>query len=82
MSDNRVFLATLAIILGGIVYEAFVLIATRRANLRATLLPASLWWVNAAIELAMPLGSLVVLQLFSPRGEIAALSVPAILRYQ
>jgi serine phosphatase RsbU (regulator of sigma subunit) len=79
MSVNRVFYPTSVIIASMMVYEAIVLRNVRRANRESRLLPNWRWAANAVVEIAAPLGTLLILHLASLEGEVTALSAPGLL---
>lgn len=79
MSNNSVFIPTIGFIIAVGIYEALMLGNVTRANRESRIIPNWRWILSAAIEVAAPLALLVILHVFSPRGEIAALSAPALL---
>ncbi|MCE9589607.1 MAG: PP2C family protein-serine/threonine phosphatase [Planctomycetes bacterium] len=56
-----------------------MLYAVTRANARQRLIGEVRWRINVAVELTLAIGALVISHLLSPRGEVAALSSPALL---
>lgn len=79
MSSNAVFVPTMVLTIGAILFQVLVIIDIRRFIRKGIVAPRWRWWVSAVIDLAIPIASLINLHFNSPRGEIAALSAPAIL---
>ncbi len=52
---------------------------TARRARRGQLLPAWRLWAGGVVDVGVPMGSVLILHLFSPRGELAALSAPVLL---
>lgn len=79
MRDDRLFFSIEAILALAIAFEVHTVLAVRAANRGRTHIPGWKWGVGAAIELAVPVTILFLLQLWSPRGHVPALSAPVIL---
>jgi hypothetical protein len=77
--NSRVFWWTLGLLGLGLVYEAWILLVTTRANASDRLIGEHVWRVNAAAEIMIAIGLLTISHLLSPRGEVAALSAPPLL---
>src|SRR4030095_17018830 len=70
--SSPVFWWTLGLLAIGLAYEAWVVLVTTRANAAGWLIAESQWRVNAAIEIMIAIGLLVISHVLSPRGEVAA----------
>ncbi|MFN7396672.1 MAG: HD-GYP domain-containing protein [bacterium] len=77
--NSPVFWWTLGLLGLGVAYESWMLLASRRAIAADRVIAEWRWRLNAAIEVLIAVGLLVILHLLSPRGEVAALSAPALL---
>jgi HD-GYP domain-containing protein (c-di-GMP phosphodiesterase class II) len=77
--NSPVFWWQLGLILFGLAYEVWVLVMTTRANTAGRLIGEFRWRANAVIETTIAIGLLLISHLFSPRGEVAALSAPPLL---
>jgi hypothetical protein len=74
--NSPVFWWSVGLLAAGLAYEGWVLLATRRANAAGMLLAEWRWRANAVIETGIAIGLLLISHVFSPRGEVAALSAP------
>jgi serine phosphatase RsbU (regulator of sigma subunit) len=77
--NSPVYWWTLALLGAGLLYESWVFYAAKRANAAARLLGEHRWRVNAAFDLGLAIGLLVILHILSPQGPVTALSAPALL---
>ncbi len=81
MADDRIFLASIGILLVAAAYEVFVALALRTALRQSRLIVGWRLTANAVFELMVPAALLTVMHFLSPRGEYAALSGPALLLF-
>lgn len=79
MADNRVFLSVGGVLAGGVAYQGIAYALVRRAMRTGKEIRPWRWVVSAVMDMGVPIASLVVLHVYSPRGEVEALSAPAIL---
>lgn len=78
-SNDTVFFITLALFLGVLSFITLAWFDTRRRQRDARPIPPWRLIARAACELGVLLAGLLVLHAYSPRGQYAALSAPAIL---
>lgn len=78
MSSDALF-ASVTVLLGAAIFFEFLCVSMCRNWLRRGVFPR--WYAHgsATLELAVVVGALVLMQAFSPRGTIAALSGPMLL---
>jgi len=81
MIENRVFLPYVGVLVLALLYEVFAVAALRMALRQNRLVLGWHLTINAVIELAVPALLLSILHFWSPRGEYAALSAPALLLF-
>jgi serine phosphatase RsbU (regulator of sigma subunit) len=79
MTDNKVFVPYVGVLLLAMAFQAALWVVLRRANRDGRLLPAWLWRGSAVLDLLVPAALLTILAWRSPRGAIPALSAPALL---
>jgi serine phosphatase RsbU (regulator of sigma subunit) len=79
MSLDRVFVPYVGVLAAGLTVQVAMLAPLRRAIRTGSLLPGWVWRAGAVFDLAVPMALLTVVAYESPRGEVAALSGPALL---
>lgn len=79
MSNAVVFKETLALLLGALAYEVVVLLVVRGANRAQRIIARGWWYLNAAVELAVPLAIMALLAVYGQLGPVAAVDEPVIL---
>lgn len=79
MANRGYFLASMIVLTIAIVHEIAVIARTRRRLASGTHVAAWHRVASLAIEIAVPALAITILHIRSPRGELAALSTPAIL---
>jgi len=77
--NSPVYWWTLGLLGAGLLYESWMFFAAKRANIAGRLIGDFRWRFNAAFELGLAIGLLVILHLLSPQGPVTALSAPALL---
>jgi serine phosphatase RsbU (regulator of sigma subunit) len=70
---------TLGLLGAGLLYESWMFFAAKRANIAGQLIGDVRWRLNAAFEVGLAIGLLVILHVLSPQGPVTALSAPALL---
>jgi len=81
MTANTVFIPSVGILTAGLIYQCVAMATVRRRARDGGAIPDWQRMVSVAVDLAIPSGGLLILQLNSPRGEVAALSAPALLLF-
>jgi serine phosphatase RsbU (regulator of sigma subunit) len=79
MSTDAVFYPRLVLTAAAIILELALWAMVRRATRENRLMPAWLWIATAIFELAVPTAMMMILHMFSPRGEYAAISAPPLM---
>jgi serine phosphatase RsbU (regulator of sigma subunit) len=77
--NSPVYWWTLGLLGIGLAYELLAFYTTSRANAAGRLVGELHWRLNAAIEIGLAIGMLLILHLLSPQGPVTALSAPALL---
>lgn len=81
MAENHIFFSIVFVLLGAVAFETFSVFAMRAANRAGRLIEPWKWRVAAVVELLVPVAILTAMQIWSPRGHVAALSPPALLLF-
>jgi serine phosphatase RsbU (regulator of sigma subunit) len=79
MTDNRLFVPYVGLLVVAIGCQLVLLAVLRRANRTNMLLPGWVWRGSAIFDLFTAVGLVVISAFFSPRGAIPALSSPPLL---
>lgn len=77
--NSPVYWWTLGLLGVGLLYESWMYLATKRASAAGTVIGEARWRLNAAVEVGLAVGLLVILHILSPQGPLTALSAPALL---
>jgi serine phosphatase RsbU (regulator of sigma subunit) len=79
MSDNRLFVPYLTVLVVAIAVQLILRSKLREANRAGELLPGSVWRGSAIFDLATAAALLTVAAFLSPRGPVPALTAPPML---
>jgi len=79
MANDTLFMATMLVLLGGLLYQGWILFDVGRHERMGTLVAEWRWKVSAAVDVLLPLLLMYLLQLYSPDGPRNALAPPALL---
>ncbi len=79
MTVDALFYPSVGVILVGIAFQGWMLLEFRRSERAHRVMQGWRWVLGGAVDLAVPLSCLFLLQLHSPRGAYAALSAPVLL---